>query len=77
MRRHAVEQIAERGLDRAWVERVAMHPDWAEPDPKPGIFRHFGIVPERGERILRVVVADRDKERYVLTAHLDRGARRP
>ncbi len=41
MRRYAVEQIAERGLDRAWVERVAMHPDRAEPDPNPGISSAF------------------------------------
>lgn len=56
---------------------MALRPDWTEPDPRPGITRLFGVVPEHGGRILRVVVADRGGERHVLTAHLDRRARRP
>jgi hypothetical protein len=75
MRKHALDQIADRRLDPAWVERAALHPDWSEPDPQPGVTRHF-LVPELGGRVLRVVAADRDDERHVLTVHFDRGARR-
>ena len=76
MTRHALDRITEHRLDRAWVERVAMSPEWTRPDPRPGVVRHFGAVPELGGRVLRVAVADTDGERRVLSAHLDRGARR-
>jgi hypothetical protein len=66
---HAARRLAERGLDRAWVE----------PDPLPGVARHFGTAPEAGGRVLRVAVVDRQGLRHVLSAHFDRGAgcRRP
>ncbi len=76
MSKHALEQIAERRLDRLAVERVAMQPEWTESDPQPGVIRLFGPAPEHGGRVLRVVVADRGLERHVLTAVLDRNARR-
>jgi Domain of unknown function (DUF4258) len=76
VRRHALEQMAERGIEPVWTERVALDPDWTEGDPQPGVARHFGAVPEFGGRILRVVVADRGAERHVLTVHFDRNARR-
>jgi Domain of unknown function (DUF4258) len=76
MRKHALDQIGDRRLDPAWVERVALSPDWSEPDPQPGVTRHYGAVPEFGGRVLRVVAADRGDERHVLTVHFDRGARR-
>ena len=37
MRKHALERIAECGLNRVWVERVALQPESTEADPKPGI----------------------------------------
>jgi hypothetical protein len=73
---HVARRLAERGLDRAWVERVALQPAWVEPDPLPGVARHFGPVPEAGGRVLRVAVADRQGLRHVLSAHFDRGAAR-
>jgi hypothetical protein len=76
MRKHALDQIADRKLDRAWVERVALRPEWTQPDDKPGVMRHYGAIPEFGYRVLRVVVVDRGLERHVLTAHFDRGASR-
>jgi hypothetical protein len=76
MRRHALEQMAERGIELAWAERVALRPDWTEPDPQSGVTRHFGAIPEFGGRVLRVVVTDVGDERRVLTAHFDRNARR-
>lgn len=77
MTRHAEEQIADRELERAWVERVAMSPEWTESDPRPGIVRHFGAVPEFGGRVLRVAVVQGSGWRRVLSAHFDRDARRP
>lgn len=73
---HATDQAAERGLDLAWVERIALHPDWTEPDTDPTRVRHFGVVPELDGRVLRVIVSDTPAERRVITAHLDRKASR-
>jgi hypothetical protein len=73
---HVVHQAAERDLDLAWVKRVALRPDWTEPDSDPARVRHFGVLPERGGRVLRVIVSDHGRERRVITAHLDRKAAR-
>lgn len=75
--RHALDRIAEHKLDRAWVERVAMRPEWTRPDPRPNVVRHFGTIAELGGRVLRVAIVEIDGERRVLSAHVDRGARRP
>jgi hypothetical protein len=77
MTKHALDRIAEHGLDRAWVESIALAPEWVEDDPRPGVRLHFGVLPERAGRVLRVAVTDRGGDRLVLSAHLDRGARRP
>ncbi len=60
---HAATVVAERGLDIAWVERTANEPDWT--------------MPERDGRMLRVVCYETDDAIYVVTAFLDRRARRP
>jgi hypothetical protein len=73
---HVARRLAERGLDRAWVERVALQPEWVEPDPLPDVVRCFGPVPEAGGRVPRVAVADRQGLRHVLSDHFDRGAAR-
>jgi hypothetical protein len=73
---HALDEIAKRRLDLAWVERVALCPEWIEPDPQAGVIRHFGTIAEFGGRILRVPVADRGANRHVLSAFFDRTARR-
>lgn len=74
--RHALDQMAARRIEPAWVERVALTPEWTGHDRQPGVARHFGAVPEFGGRVLRVVVADRGRERHVLTVHFDRNASR-
>lgn len=74
---HAADTLALRGLERSWVERTVLDPDDAEPDPvHPERTRAFRAIPERGDRILRVVyVRDGDICRIV-TVFLDRGRRR-
>ena len=76
MSKGALEQIFERRLNLTAIERVASNPEWAEPDPQPVVTRLFRPAPEHGGRVLRVVVADRGRERHVLTVLLDRNARR-
>lgn len=74
---HALEQIALRELDRAWVERTILTPDTTEPDPnRPDRMRAFRSVPEMEGRMLRVVFVVHSPETYlVITAFLDRGRR--
>jgi hypothetical protein len=53
--KHALTMLAERGIERAWVERTILEPASIEPDPKPPAMRAFRAVPERDSRVLRVV----------------------
>ncbi len=78
LRVHATRALAERALELAWVERTARAPEWTEADPNDAALeRRFRVVPEREGRILRVVCAENDAMILVVTAFLDRKARRP
>jgi len=75
---HAKIAMAERGLDLAWIEAAAREPEWTEPEPSdPALRRRFRAVPERAGRILRVVCGEDDATITIVTAFLDRRARRP
>lgn len=73
---HAAVAIAERDLERAWIERTLRHPERVETDPaRPEVLRAFATLPEREGRTLRVAFVETDDEIRVLTAFLDRGRR--
>ena len=73
--RHVLDEIDQRRLKRAWVERVAMQPDWTEPSRwRAGVELRFGRVDEAGGRMLRVTTIDEQGVRVVITAHVDRKA---
>jgi len=75
---HALTAMRERGLETAWIERTAYDPDWVQPDPvHPEVERRFRTVPERDGRVLRVAVVETPKEIRIVTAFLDRRARKP
>jgi hypothetical protein len=74
---HARTAIDERNLEINWVEAAALSPDWEVPDPQPGVVRRYRIVPERDHRILRVVCVETATEIRILSAFLDRRARKP
>lgn len=77
-RAHAETVLRERKLDKAWVEYTVLAPEWTEPDPAdPTLERRFRVLPERHGRILRVVCAENHDSIIVVTAFLDRRARRP
>lgn len=76
--RHSDVAMREREIERAWVIRAIEGPDWIEPDSgDPALKRAFAALPERGGRILRVVYRESETQVLVITAFLDRGARRP
>jgi hypothetical protein len=75
---HALVALEERGLSVALVERTVRAPDWRESDPSdPSVARLFAALPERDGRILRVACVETSTEIRILTAFLDRRARRP
>lgn len=75
---HAKVAMAERAIEFAWVERTVHEPEWTEPEPSdPALERRFRAVPERDGRILRVVCGEDDAMITIVTAFLDRRARRP
>jgi hypothetical protein len=70
--------MRERQLDREWIERAVFEPEWQEADSRdPAVSRRFVAVPELGGRILRVVLVESAAENRILTAFLDRRAKRP
>lgn len=74
---HALEALAARRIDPAWVEHAARVPLWTEPDPDhPDVERRFAVIPEFGGRVLRAAVRETATELRVVTAVFDRGARR-
>ncbi|MDR3471624.1 MAG: DUF4258 domain-containing protein [Devosia sp.] len=75
---HARDAMAERELPVRWVEAAVRHPDWQEADPHDtSVVRRFRTIPERGGRVLRVALVETDTEIRILSAFLDRRARRP
>ncbi|MFG1375821.1 DUF4258 domain-containing protein [Xanthobacter autotrophicus] len=76
--RHAEVAAREREIERDWIERAIVAPDWeAADDGDPSLRRVYVAVPERGGRILRVVYREDELGVFVVTVFLDRGARRP
>nr|WP_047577953.1 DUF4258 domain-containing protein [Methylobacterium sp. ZNC0032] len=70
---HANEMLAERGLQREWVERTILDPDALERDPKhPDRVRAYKALPERDGRVLRVVYVGMGEAFRVITLFLDR-----
>lgn len=75
--RHAADMLAERGIERDWVERAINNPDAIEPDTeRDNVFRAFRSIPERQGRVLRVVFSLGDNQIRVITAFFDRARSR-
>lgn len=73
---HAMTVMAERGILQTWVERVLTSPEHTEPDATDPLLRHaLGRVPERGDRVLRVVYNETVRPWRVVTAYFDRAMR--
>jgi hypothetical protein len=74
---HAPARMAERQIASEWIERTIREPAWTEPDPKdPHAERRYRPIPENGDRVLRVVVAETETGIRVIAVTFDRGATR-
>ena len=75
--KHARDVLLERDLDAAWIEKAARQPEWRRSDPDdPEVERRYMRIPERSGRVLRVACVENDREIRIVTAFLDRNARR-
>ena len=73
---HALDNLIERGLDRAWIERTVIDPDDLEPDPNHSDrLRAYRTVPERDGRVLRVIYVFENGGCRIVTAFFDRSRR--
>jgi hypothetical protein len=67
--------MAERGIQRSWIDRVIACPLALERDKEDPTLQHaLGRVPERSDRILRVVYNDTVRPWSVVTIFFDRKA---
>lgn len=74
--RHALDRMERRGIAAEWVEATVQEPQRREPDPcDMELERLYKIIPQMGNRVLRVVVCwTAAEECRVVTAFPDRHA---
>jgi Domain of unknown function (DUF4258) len=74
---HALTEMSRRNIDAEWIERKLRNPERIEADPlRVGVYRYNALVPERGDRWLRVAAVPIGGFFRVVTAMLDRGERK-
>jgi hypothetical protein len=73
---HAEAVLSERGIEAAWVDRALRNPHVMETDKHDATLRHaLARVPERDDRVLRVVYNPSQRPWSVVTAYFDRRQR--
>ena len=73
---HARRAIAERIIPTEWIERVVSEPELRTDDPgDPELERFYARIPERDDRVLRVVVNTQTEPWRVVSVFFDRGMR--
>jgi hypothetical protein len=74
--KHTADEMAGRGILLSYIEAALTAPDRVAADPTdPALSRSCKIIPEFGNRVLRVVHRRRGDNIFVVTAHWDRGAK--
>jgi len=73
---HAEVVIANRSIDREWLEQVLERPERVESDKVDPALKHaIGTISAHGGRVLRVVYKDAVDPRLIVTAYFDRTLR--
>jgi len=73
---HAATAIAKRGIDPEWIGRALSGPERVEQHASDPALRHaLARIPERGDRVLRVVYNWDVNPPRVVTAYFDRRQR--
>jgi len=70
---HARDALETRNIELPWLEHVIDSPEATEADPvDPDLEHRLARIPERGDRVLRVIVNRRVTPLRVITAFFDR-----
>ena len=73
---HSAKVIDERSISLDWIIYVLKHPMKVESDREDATLRHaMASIPERGDRVLRVVYNEKSKPWRIITAYFDRKQR--
>jgi hypothetical protein len=76
--KHALSNLALRGLSPQSVIKILSAPAWTAPDPQPSVTRAFGQASETGLKWIRVAFRyEPDGAMLVSTAFPDRDAKPP
>ena len=71
---HAVTTVRERNIRAEWIAATLSAPAVTESDPDDPTLTHaFRVIPEFGERVLRVIYNRTQRPPHVVTAFFDRG----
>lgn len=74
---HAIDAMNERAIAIEWVEDAVSEPDLRTPDPADSeVERFYRRVPQRDDRVLRVVVNTRFAPWRIVSVFFDRRMRR-
>ena len=68
---HADHMLVERAIEKAWVTLTIERPQGRE-EPGTGTVHYLRAIPERGGRILRVIVKSQTDPPVVITVFFDR-----
>jgi hypothetical protein len=73
---HATRRILERNIQEEWVERTISSPDLLELDSEDPEKKHaFKVIPENGDRVLRVIYSESSIPWSVITVYFDQKRR--
>lgn len=72
---HAREMLGERNILEEWVWRTLLGPDKKEWHEQDGNMHYTRAIPEKGERVLHVVVNERLQLPRIVTVFFDRRLR--
>ncbi|PKO86354.1 MAG: hypothetical protein CVU18_15485 [Betaproteobacteria bacterium HGW-Betaproteobacteria-12] len=71
---HATTTIRERNIRAEWIAATLSAPAATESDPNDPTLTHaLRVIPEYGDRVLRVIYNRSRQPPYVVTAFFDRG----
>ncbi|MFM7441828.1 MAG: DUF4258 domain-containing protein [Snowella sp.] len=73
---HCQKRLDEREMPLAWVEQVLFNPQRIEDHPiDPTLICFYGVIPEAGGRVLKIVYNFTTVPCRVLTVHFERRLR--
>jgi hypothetical protein len=71
--RHAKNALLKRGISMEWLERTLKSPGRTEPDATdPNLEHRVAVIPEHGDRVLRVIIIPHATPVRVVTLYFDR-----